>query len=170
MIQNDLNWDLNTAEIVRKANSRMQLLRKIVSFGAPIQDLKQIYILFIRSLLEQSATVWHSSLSLQNITDIERVQKSACKLMLGEKFKDYQSALLQLNMQPLSERREELCLKFAQKCIKNPKTSSMFPLNKKKHEMSTRKFEKYKVDHANHERFRKSSIIFMQNLLNQQEN
>ena len=90
--------------------------------------------------------------------------------MLGEKFKDYQSALLQLNMQPLSERREELCLKFAQKCIKNPKTSSMFPLNKKKHEMSTRKFEKYKVDYANHERFRKSSIIFMQNLLNQQEN
>ena len=65
VIQNDLNWDMNTAEIVRKANARMQLLRKIVSFGAPIQDLKQIYILFIRSLLEQSATVWHSSLSFR---------------------------------------------------------------------------------------------------------
>ena len=73
VIQNDLRWELNTAEIIRKANSRMQLLRKIVGFGAPIQDLKHIYILFIISLLEQSALVWHSSLSLQNTTDIERV-------------------------------------------------------------------------------------------------
>ena len=170
VIQSDLNWDMNTAEIVRKANARMQLLRKIVSFGAPIQDLKQIYILFIRSLLEQSATVWHSSLSLQNITDIERVQKSACKLILGEKYENYQNALLQLDMLTLSERREELCINFAKKCVKNPKTASMFPLNTKKHGMNTRKFEKYHVEHANHERFRKSAIIYMQNLLNQQDN
>ena len=67
--------------------SRVQLLRKIVSFAAPIQDLKQIYIRFVRSMLEQSATtVWHSSLSMQNITDTERVRKSAFKLILGEKM------------------------------------------------------------------------------------
>ena len=146
----------------------LQLLRKIVSFGAPIQDLKQIYILFLRSLLEQSATVWHSSLSLQNTTDIERVQKSACKWILGEKIENYQNALLQLDMLTFSEWREELCLNFAKRCIRNPKTRSMFPLKTKEHEMNTRKGEKYHVDHAVHERFRKSAIIHMQNLLNQQ--
>ena len=146
----------------------MQLLRKIVGFGAPIQDLKHIYILFIISLLEQSALVWHSSLSLQNTTDIERVQKSAVKLILGDNFKNYKSALLKLDMQPLSDRREELCLNFAKRCIRNPKTRSMFPLKTKEHEMNTRKGEKYHVDHAVHERFRKSAIIHMQNLLNQQ--
>ena len=91
-------------------------------------------------------------------------------MILGEKYENYQNALLQLDMLTLSERREELCINFAKKCVKNPKTASMFPLNTKKHGMNTRKFEKYHVEHANHERFRKSAIIYMQNLLNQQDN
>ena len=43
-----------------KTNTRMELLRKVASCGASIEDLKTIYILFVRSILEQSATVWHS--------------------------------------------------------------------------------------------------------------
>ena len=54
IISNDLKWDLNTSNLVKKANGRMQLLRKVASFGAPIDDLKDIYILFVRSILEQS--------------------------------------------------------------------------------------------------------------------
>ena len=73
IVQTDLKWDLNTANIVKKANMRMELLRKSASFGASHQDLKDIYIIFIRSLLEQSATVWHSSLTDQNKSDLERV-------------------------------------------------------------------------------------------------
>ena len=72
-------------------------------------------------------------------------------------------------MQPLSDRREELCLNFEKRCIRNPKTRSMFPLNNKKHEMNSRKGETYDVDRAVHERFRKSAILHMQNLLNQQK-
>ena len=71
----DLKWDLNVASIVKKANARMELLRRVASFGTPSEDLKIIYTLFIRSLLEQSATVWHSSLTQDNINDLERVQK-----------------------------------------------------------------------------------------------
>ena len=52
--------------VVKKANARMELLRKVASFGTPQDDLKTIYILFIRSILEQSATVWHSSLTEDN--------------------------------------------------------------------------------------------------------
>jgi hypothetical protein len=52
IIQDDLSWDLNTAELVRKANACMELLRKVASFGTCTDDL------FVRSLLEQSATVF----------------------------------------------------------------------------------------------------------------
>ena len=45
----------------------------------------------------------------------------------------------------------------------------MFPENDKLHSMELRKPERYKVDHANTERFRKSSVIYMQNLLNKHE-
>ena len=38
--------------------------------------------------------------------------------------------------------------------------------NDKTHKMKTRAVEKYKVQHANTERFKKSSIIAMQKMLN----
>ena len=85
IIDQNLCWDLNTQNIVRKANARMEILRRVANFGASVDDMKEIYFLFIRSLLEQSATVWHSSLSQQNISDLERVQKSAMKIFLGNK-------------------------------------------------------------------------------------
>ena len=169
IISNDLSWDLNTMNIIKKANARMELVRKVASFGAPEDDLKNIYFLFVRSLLEQSATVWHSSLTQENSDDLERVQKSAVRLILGQRYEGYKKSLIKLEMETLKDRRETLCLKFAQKCLKNPKTKNMFPENKKIHKMETRNPEKYIVQHANTERLRKSSIIYMQNLLNENE-
>ena len=109
---------------------------------------------------------WHSSLSLENKNDLERVQKSVLKIILGEKYKGYKRALNDLCIETLDERRESLCLKFAKRCTINEKASNMFPLNSKKHLMSTRNIKKYKVEHANTERFKTSPIIYMQNLLN----
>ena len=43
----------------------------------------------------------------------------------------------------------------------------MFPKYLKMHTMKTRNPEKFIVEHAKTERFKKSSIIYMQNLLNQ---
>ena len=116
-----------------------------------------------------SATVWHSSLTDENSSDLERVQKSAVKIILGSKYDDYEIALAKLGMEKLSERREQLCLNFAKKCVKNPKTKHMFPQNSKEHQMKTRMSEKFKVFHANTERYKQSSIIYMQNLLNQNQ-
>ena len=169
IVSDDLSWDLNTAKIVQKANARMQLLRKVASFGTSQEDLKNIYILFVRSLLEQSSTVWHSSLTEQNRNDLERVQKTALKVILGDKYMNYENALRKLGLENLHDRREDLCLNFAQKCSRNPKLKNMFPKNDKMHTMETRNTEKYKVQHANTERLRKSSIIYMQNLLNEHE-
>ena len=66
----------------KKADARMQLLCKVARFGAPMEDLKIIYVLFVRSILEQSAVVWHSSLTEDNRHDLERVQKSGIKVMI----------------------------------------------------------------------------------------
>ena len=70
-------------------------------------------------------------------------------------------------METLKDRRKQLCLNFALKCLRNPNTSDMFPENLKIHKMITRKQEKFQVDLANTERFRNSPI--MQNLLNEKE-
>ena len=69
-----------------------------------MEDLKNIFILFVRSQLEYSSTVWHSSLTKNNRDDLERVQKSAVKVILGEYYQGYKAALQKLNLDTLAER------------------------------------------------------------------
>ena len=86
VVTNNLKWDKNTENIVKKANKRMELLRRIAPFGTNKEEMKNLYILYIRSLLEQSCVVWHSGLTLENSQDLERVQKTALKLILKEEY------------------------------------------------------------------------------------
>ena len=76
---------------------------------------------------------------------------------------------MKLDMESLEQRRENFCLNFAIKCVKNPKTKGIFPKTIKAHPMETRKQEKFQVQHAHTERLKKSSVIYMQNILNQNE-
>ena len=137
IIQNYLTWDMNTASLVKKANGRMELLRRVASFGTTSKDLRELYFIFVRSILEQSATVWHSSLTQENANDLERVQKSALRIILGERYKSYKEGLAQLEIETLAERREILCLNFALKCVKNERMKTMLPVNEKFHSMKT---------------------------------
>ena len=84
--------------------------KELVCFDAPTKDLKLVYITFIRSVCEQSSSVWHSGLNLQNTEDLERIQKVALKIMLKEKYKDYQNALNILDPEELKDKREQLSL------------------------------------------------------------
>ena len=129
ILQNNLSWDLNTAELVRKVNAGMELLRKVSSFCTDYEELMNIYILYVRSILEQSATVWHSSLTEENKNDLERVQKTALKVILGDM--SYENILKILDIETLNDRRIDLCLNFARKSSKHPKMKWMFPLNDK---------------------------------------
>ena len=75
--------------------------------------------MYIRSVLEQSAVVWHSSLTQQNTEDLERVQKSAFKIILKNKYESYEKAIVILDLQDLSERIQKLCNDFALKAAIN---------------------------------------------------
>ena len=97
----DLKWENNTQYLIRKAYKRMEILRQAVTFGAPLEDKKIIYILYVRSVLEQSCQVWNSRLTEQNITDLERVQKSALRLIINKQYDDYNSALDMIDLQIL---------------------------------------------------------------------
>ena len=165
-LSNDLKWDDNTEELVKRAYVRMEILRKLSSYSPTIEDMKHIYILYIRSVLEQSCVVWHSALTEENSDTLERVQKCALKLILGNKYENYEKALETLNLEKLNERRERLCLVFAKKCLQNEKTADMFPKNKNKSNMETRNSEEFKVNHANTDRYKYSAIPHMQRLLN----
>ena len=167
-ITSDLRWNENTRNIVKDSNKRMQFLHRASKFTNNVWDLKKIYMLQVRSKLEQSAVVWHSSLTQKNISDLERVQKSALKLILKERYIDYKNALNVMKMDTLAIRREKLCLKFAKDCVRNEKLHDMFPKNKKFHLMDMRSSYKFVVKKAKTERLQRSAIVNMQKLLNKE--
>ena len=165
IINDKLTWGSNTTYLVTRANARMRLLHKLVDFGVPTPDLVNIYILYVRSILEQSCQVWSSSLTLENFHDLERVQKNAMKIILQEDYENYSSALNITGLDTLFQRRDDLCLKFAKSCTKNQKTAHMFPKNPPSYEMNTRFRKKYLQTHAKTERLKTSAIHYMQGLL-----
>ena len=96
-------------------NSRIYLLRAVFNFNPPLADLKIIYIQYIRSILEKSCVVWHSSLTQEDAENIERVHKNALNVISKSNYKDYENALEKFNLETLQERSENLCLSFAKK-------------------------------------------------------
>ena len=131
------------------------------------EEKKNIYVLYIRSILEQSCVVWHSSLTQDNENDLERVQKAAVKVILGKEYpENYEQALVRGDLDTLKERRIKLCKEFAKKYLQNEKTEGIFKRNSTKCKIKTRKINIYKIKHANTSRFQNSAVIYMQNLLN----
>ena len=85
------------------------------------------------SVLEQSRVVWHSSLTQENNEELERCQKIFMKLVLREKYKNYEDALMKLNLDSLHTRRQFVCDFFLSKsCIKHKKLVDRFTENDKK--------------------------------------
>ena len=166
-VTSDLKWNQNTNTLVRKSYARMQILRKLYGFSVPIADLIKIYIIYVRSLLEISCVVWASSLTEQQITKLERIQKVALRIILGDSYQSYENALAITKLQTLHERRKDLCLKFAKKCLKNNRANDIFPLNTVT-DTATRHREKYFVQMARTDRLAKSAVPYMQRLLNNQ--
>ena len=61
--------------------------------------------------------------------DIERIEKSACHIILGEDYFSYKNALKTFGMDALKIRRDRLSLNFAKKAERYPRHKNWFKLN-----------------------------------------
>ena len=114
------------------------------------------------------SVVWHNSLTTIEDKKIENIQKTSLKIILGESYEDHSSSLAKTGITSLSERRKTCCLSFAKRCLKNPHTKQMFPLNtERSNRVSVRHAEKYLVNFARTENYRNSAIPYCQRLLNE---
>ena len=144
------------------------MLRAAAKFTSDKYVLKQIYFSRIRCKLEQSAAVWSSSLTLKNINDLERVQKSAVRIINGKSYESYTATLKDLGIMRLSERRDKICLKFAKNSLRLENFMKLFPRQCNRHKMKTRQKNVYQVSKYYGKRFEMSAIPSMQRLLNKE--
>ena len=84
---------------------------------------------------------------------------------MGEKYEGYSKSLKFLNLDSLHERREKSALMFAKKSVMNESFANFFPKQPKGHIMRTRYSDRYKVNKAHTERYRRSAIPYLQRLL-----
>ena len=89
--------------------------------GASVDDLKDVYTKQVRSVLGLAVPAWQAAITQAERHDIERVQKTALHIMLGDSYKNYGDALGLVGLDTLEWRRQKLCLKFAKKSAKDPK-------------------------------------------------
>jgi hypothetical protein len=82
-IEDSLGWGKNTKEICVKVFSRVSMLTKLKYIGVKVEDL------FIRSVVEYCSVAFHSSLTIEQTNDLERIQKVCLKIILGDNFVDY---------------------------------------------------------------------------------
>ena len=121
----------------------------------------------VRSVTEYCSTAFHSSLTSEQEKKLETIQKASLKIILGQNYTSYDDALEMTSLKSLKDRRQERSLSFALKAIKHPENKKMFPINDREGSQNTRNPEKFVVNFAHTESYKKSAIPSLQRLLNQ---
>ena len=165
-ISEDMSWSRNCQEICRKAFSRLSMITKLKYVGICQKDLIDIYVLFIRSVAEYCSVSFHSSLTQEQIRKLEGIQKTCLKVILGDRYESYHSALETLGLESLEERRKQRCLNFALKCLKHRRNHRLFPEKENNNNHDIRTYEKFKVNFARTSMYQNSAIPYCQRLLN----
>ena len=168
IIQSNLKWDQNTDFICSKAFDRMWMIRRLKLLGATDSELIDVYYKQVRSVLEMAVAVWSPALTKHQVSQIERVQKTLCAVILGSNYSDYEGALAVLQLEPLSTRRKDLCTRFANKCFKNDKFKSWFVERNQNDENVKTRSEKTRLlpVQTRTKRYEKSPLPYLTNLLN----
>ena len=74
------------------------MLRNLKRHGASLADMKDVYEKQVRSVLKLAVPVWQPDLTKCQSNQIERVQRTACAILLGINFVSYKKALKTLNL------------------------------------------------------------------------
>ena len=159
-ISSDLSWHSNTKFICSKGYMRLWLLRNLKKYGTSMWDMKDVYMKQVRSVLEMAVPAWEPGLSKSEANQIERVQRTACAIILGSNYTSYSKALEILKLETLAERRKSLCLTFAKKAMKNEKFQDWFT------ESESGSSTVLKEVTTRTKRYRRSPLPYLTNLLN----
>ena len=173
LVRSDMSWKSNTKLLCRKGYSRLWMLRNLARMGTARTDLVDLYYKQCRSVLELAAPAWTPGLTRTEVNQLERVQKTACSIILGDEYKSYSSALKILNMDTLEKRRESLLLNFGKKALKSAKFKNWFCEEEKREPYvktrNNRKKLRLKPVTWRKARYKKSPLPYLTELLNRQK-
>ena len=125
-LRTDLRWSSNVKSIYKRAMSKMWLLRRMKVLNLEPRIILEYYLKEIRVLAEQAVPIWNSGLTKKQVDDLERIQKVALKIILAEKYENYQNACKTFNLENMATRRLTLSTNFAVRLYKSDRSSQFF--------------------------------------------
>jgi hypothetical protein len=105
IVQDNLSWDTHIINCVKKANSRLAVVKRCLDFNCSINIKLTCYTSLVRPILEYGATVWSDNVK-KHMKLIEGVQRKATVFILGNTNMSYEERLLKCELLPLAYRRE----------------------------------------------------------------
>ena len=111
-ISSKLDWNTHINNVVKKCSRKLGLIKCPVGFNVPVNVTKALYLALIRSDLEFGTCPWSGTTTTtrHNVECREGVQRRATKFIMHFPDLDYRGRLCQLNLLPLTLRREQLDL------------------------------------------------------------
>ena len=146
-ITSDLSWIKNTKFLTKSIWENA-----IIAQSSKIYKEQEIFKVHISNIHQSLSVSRHSSLTEENKSDLERVQKAAVKVIMRNDYVDYTTSLKELYITNLVQRREKLIKNMATKITNNEKVKNMFPLRTELRSMKRRHTEKYESIKENTDR------------------
>ena len=103
------------------------MLRLLKRSKADMKTLIIVYTTVIRPILEYACQVWHFNIPYSLSDDIERVKKSALKIIVP--LLSYREGLQITGITSLQDRREHLCDQFFKQNLNNEKITDLLPVS-----------------------------------------
>ena len=125
-ITTNLKWSEHTKYICKRANTKLWMLRRMKILRIDPDIITDFYFKEIRSICEMACQVFHSGLTKNQSRDIESIQKRALKLILGDLYSGYEEACTLMSAEPLSDRRDSLCLTFVKRAVRGGRHKDIF--------------------------------------------
>ena len=122
-IDSNLKWNTRVNYICAKASSRLYFLKQLRKYSTSIGDMLHFYTAVIRPVLEYACPVWHSSITKEQSSRIESVQRRALYVISGLAT-DYTEFCFNNYLLSLHERHRELSQRFFKSCVL-PSTSCL---------------------------------------------
>ena len=171
-LRSDMRWCDNTDYICKEGYSRLWILRRLKGLGASQEELLDVYQKQVRAVLELAVPVWQPGITKKERYQIERVQKCALNIILGEHYSSYSKALESIKYENLEIRRIKICENFVKKSVKHPKFRHWFRRNEKSvNETKIRKVKNQKIQRYHPvpyrtEKYKNSPLPYLTDLLN----
>ena len=125
-VQDDLGWQAQTEEMVRRATSTIWMIRRMKSLGVDQKTLVEYWKSEGKVHLELACPVWHSGLTIAQSQALDRAQRVAMAAIAGRWDPSHTSQLEQLGLERLQPRRTRLCRAFAEKTARDSRHTDLF--------------------------------------------